>query len=789
MKKLCPTGNLPDLEKGIIIYMKLYSFDVFDTLITRSTATPRGIFAIMQKLLEERQFGEINQYVRDNFYELRTGAEQVARNTVCRKGIEDVTLKQIYDVLVRENQITEEQAELLQELEEETELKHICGIRQNIEKVKALIEAKERVILISDMYLNRDTIRRLLVKTDDIFADIPLYVSSEDEKKNKYSGNLFKYVREKEQVEYENWRHMGDNEHSDYKIPEKLGIICEKYGAERLLEIEKEYLKNNEEDAAAQLAAGCAKMARLSGIQSDAYRLGSSIGGAVLYPYVDWLLADCRKNGIKRLYFIARDGFALKELADGLTGEDNCDLETKYIYGSRMAWRIPEEENLVEEIQRMYKHSYQKRIFCVEDLADFFQITTEELSGYIPEKLRSSDKVWQVSTVDFLIERLLLFPEFISFLKAVYRKKRMVLIKYLKQEIDTSDDKFAFIDLAGSGYTQECLAMTMRTYYKGEIHNYFYRKDTSKDSICKNHVFYPNYVTYFVLWEMMCRAPHGQTTGYRENGEGKVIPVLSKVEEDAANYQKICEFIEGIKAFGRIMNKFSYGNKTFTVKDRMISFYMKYIHHTPDKMVLEYFAGMPNMLTGREKKMVAYAPKLTAKDIKNIYWYRENEAAEYYYNGSDLSYSLKRCSDRQLQKIRQYQALRDTTYGKLCRKIHRLFYRKVKLNAITVYDFLGKDIVLYGAGKRGQEFYRQIAEHKKINGTGYSCRITAWVDQNYKKYREQGLMVSAPEELKSAEFDQVVIAVAREDISESIKEMLMKLGIEEYKILWLYRRI
>ena len=32
---------------------QLYSFDIYDTLITRKTATPEGIFALMQKQLEE----------------------------------------------------------------------------------------------------------------------------------------------------------------------------------------------------------------------------------------------------------------------------------------------------------------------------------------------------------------------------------------------------------------------------------------------------------------------------------------------------------------------------------------------------------------------------------------------------------------------------------------------------------------------------------------------------------------------------------------------------------------
>lgn len=36
--------------------IELYSFDIFDTLVTRRVGTPRGIFALMQEKIK----GEIN---------------------------------------------------------------------------------------------------------------------------------------------------------------------------------------------------------------------------------------------------------------------------------------------------------------------------------------------------------------------------------------------------------------------------------------------------------------------------------------------------------------------------------------------------------------------------------------------------------------------------------------------------------------------------------------------------------------------------------------------------------
>jgi len=58
----------------------LYSFDVFDTIITRTTATPPGIFVLMEcKLRTLSEYLEIHSHIRENFCQLRINAEKMAR--------------------------------------------------------------------------------------------------------------------------------------------------------------------------------------------------------------------------------------------------------------------------------------------------------------------------------------------------------------------------------------------------------------------------------------------------------------------------------------------------------------------------------------------------------------------------------------------------------------------------------------------------------------------------------------------------------------------------------------
>lgn len=761
----------------------VYSFDVFDTLITRSTATPDGIFAIMQRRLQDNQ--DLDYRFKSNFYELRIGAEQVARNTYCKNGIEDVTLEQIYRVFVQENRISQEQSLLLQELECDTELEYVFAIPDNLSRVKDLLEKKEKVILISDMYLDAEVIRKLLIKADPVLGNIPLYVSSDADKKNKYSGNLFQIVKEKENLQYEHWKHVGDNPHSDYQVPKRLGITGELYPREELLEIERTYFVNGRNDPEKQLLLGCARLARILGKKNHAYDLGCSIGGPLLYPYVKWIYIDCLKRGINRLYFVARDGYILKELAEQISIQERAAIEIKYIYGSRKAWRIPQQQNFEHEMMDIYEGSYKDRIFCAADLAEFFQIPEEKLKHFLPGKLSDPKLVWTMQTVNLLLHYLLGLPDFLEELYQVYNRKKELLIEYLQQEIDAKDDHFAFVDLAGSGLTQECLAKVMKTFYPGKVKNYFYRKDCLRESICDDKVFYPNYIPYYVLLEMLCRAPHDQTIGYEKDTSGRIIPVFAEVDKDEIIRHQVPEFIQGARKFAEIYGQVicKYGDVCETV--RCVLPYLEYIYRTPDNVVLNYFADIPNMLTGREKQVTCYAPRLSDREIKNIFWYREQESIEYFYHGSSFEYSLKRCTEEQKKRINKYTRLYPTVYGRFCRKLHKRLVPASTVRAANFYDCIAQNIAVYGAGKLGQRFYRQITGAEKVNGVRYSSNVVLWMDRDFLEYQNKGMPVYSPAEAVKQEYQQLIIAVAKKEIAEEIKASLLELGVNKSKIIWI----
>lgn len=82
-------------------------------------------------------------------------------------------------------------------------------------------------------------------------------------------------------------------------------------------------------------------------------------------------------------------------------------------------------------------------------------------------------------------------------------------------------------------------------------------------------------------------------------------------------------------------------------------------------------------------------------------------------------------------------------------------------------------IILYGAGNGGNLFLKQL---KMLD----YCSVVLWVDKNYMNL---GSEISSPEKIKSVEFDKVVIAIANENIKQSVREFLIKAGISNEKII------
>ena len=88
-------------------------------------------------------------------------------------------------------------------------------------------------------------------------------------------------------------------------------------------------------------------------------------------------------------------------------------------------------------------------------------------------------------------------------------------------------------------------------------------------------------------------------------------------------------------------------------------------------------------------------------------------------------------------------------------------------------DGLGdKKIVLYGAGKAGRDYFRQLTK------MGYD--VVLWVDSNSAQMKN----VKAPQTILETDCDVILLAVSRPEYVESIKRSLKEIGIGEEKLIW-----
>ncbi len=88
-----------------------------------------------------------------------------------------------------------------------------------------------------------------------------------------------------------------------------------------------------------------------------------------------------------------------------------------------------------------------------------------------------------------------------------------------------------------------------------------------------------------------------------------------------------------------------------------------------------------------------------------------------------------------------------------------------------------KRVVIYGAGKVGQECYKQLRMNKNIH-------ICAWVDKDSKNLSKLGLEVQHLDILRQLEYDCIIIAVKHEAVFMDIMETLDRFSIDKKKIIW-----
>jgi len=586
--------------------INFYSFDIFDTLVTRKVATPTGIFALMQNCIKNNP--DFPDFIKNDFYEIRVNSEQLARINAKRiKDSNEISFDEIYQTLQNNYGLSGENIDFLKKLEITTEIQNLVPITNNIKLLQNLIQDNCKVVLISDMYYSAKELRYILGHLNEIFKHITIYVSS-DYAESKGNGNLYSIVQQIENVEFKNWIHLGDNNNADIKKAREKGISAIKFNPPELMPYEKRAFISS--DLNSQCLVGAARLCRfnLPQIHSEKYIFGASFAAPLLYSYVNFIINQAKIRNFKKLYFIARDGFVPKIIADVIIKNKNLDIETKYIYGSRLAWRVPTEENYNSLIE-IFFDEYKDKL-SVDFLSYRLGIDNNLLKKYKKNYIK---KLKDILLNDNGIRHQIIKQN---------SQKVDLLKKYLSQELDLNSEEIAFVDLLGSGRTQDLISslINKKTYC------FYFSVFPTNLNAHSSKIAYHKPFPYTHWIELLSKTTEGQTTGYSYATDNKIIPITETWKgEFLLEEWGLKDYYSGIKDFTHVIT-----NSHIDLALNSYNFISKYLNYilNPDKTTAKIIGDIPYKMVGNEENVETCAPELNFWELLNIFIFCKKKKLE-----------------------------------------------------------------------------------------------------------------------------------------------------------------
>ena len=106
----------------------------------------------------------------------------------------------------------------------------------------------------------------------------------------------------------------------------------------------------------------------------------------------------------------------------------------------------------------------------------------------------------------------------------------------------------------------------------------------------------------------------------------------------------------------------------------------------------------------------------------------------------------------------------------------------MRVNPVWIERFpVNSKIVLYGAGRLGKIYYRQIMADNMGR-----LQLCGWVDRNFQQMERNPGRIEPPEYLRTADYDYVLLALMDRQPAEEAREQLIScFGVAPEKIVWL----
>jgi FMN phosphatase YigB (HAD superfamily) len=527
--------------------LRINSFDVFDTVITRVFGSPESVFISLGKQLH---FDSSIRSSPEAFARSRIQAEHRALKNIG----EFTTLRHIYEELKSSLNLTNEKCSELMALEQELQAKLLRPIEPVMNHIQSIHDQGQSVIYISDMHLSAEFIQKQLVFHNLWKDGDRCYVSCEYGR-SKSSGELFKEVLEQERILPEQMLHTGNCPQADDRSARKIGVQTQPFVDGNLNRYEKvldSYSWSTEGFSSAM--AGASRLARLtvSATGDDAIAIRGVTAGVVapmLVGYVLSVLKHAQNLNLERVYFLSRDGQVLLEIARKLKEKLNLSCELKYLYASRVSWNFP----AIESIDEDWIWDPLSEYCSLEYLFDRLNLDFDEVSEDLAV-IGLTKKDWRRSLSQSEVKKLRVLLKEGKASQIVLDKaahKKNILLQYLEQEGLFDSSQKGIVDLGWAATMYRTLTRLIDENNSQSLRGlYFGLNKNALDSNTLEAYFFDQrrqtglpikgirYAT-----EIFCSANHGTVLGFKKK-DGKISPIL----EQNLNQEEVAWWIPILRA-------------------------------------------------------------------------------------------------------------------------------------------------------------------------------------------------------------------------------------------------
>ena len=356
---------------------------------------------------------------------------------------------------------------------------------------------------------------------------------------------MFKLLMSKKELQPDQICRWGDDAISDIAVAHRLGIDTQHFTLATPNNFEH-ILENfsKETGGASSYLAEASRLVRLKRMPANPHetalvQVAAGVAGPALLAYVLWVLKTAKRTGLKKLYFLARDGQILLKIAQLCAPSVQYEGEMKYLFASRQSWRLPGTKVVnrnslqwaLEDTDYLSIRAFLERVGLrpeeIEGLLSSYGLTRENWGRNLDKHERQK------------LQSLIADPELLHRVAATALCLKQQLLAYLGEQGVLDGKPFGIVDLGWHGSLQNALENILCSTEVPKPFGFYFglSKKASKLGSDRTFAFFFDERTstgcfdrnYWVepTMEVFCTADHGLTLCF-EQRNGCMQPTLKE---------------------------------------------------------------------------------------------------------------------------------------------------------------------------------------------------------------------------------------------------------------------